>query len=733
MRRRWWRAAGVVAAWAWRGRPGRVRAPAGRGWRRLGLGLGLGWWAWGAWPVVEAADTRSLFDFEDAAQMEYVRTADARATRVRSGRGYALRVETGQDQRWPGVTLVAQGQFWDVSAFAYVTVEARNLEDASVTLEGRVDNAGADGTWHCVTGSVTLGPREQGTLRVALRRFGEDRLDGKLFGMRGYPVRVGGERTIDPGRVTQVLVFLHEPKRKHTFELREVRVTGQYVAPTARTSDADPYWPLVDTFGQYRHRDWPGKVRSVDELRARARAEVQELSARPGPEGWNRWGGYEAGPALKATGFFRTEKHAGRWWLVDPAGRLFWSHGVDCVRMQEFTTVTGREGWFEEFPGERAGFEGFLVPGMRVIKGHYAGQTPSGFSFAGANLLRKHGPEWREEARGLAHRRLRSWGLNTIGNWSEDGLRRMGRTAYVDTITSGAARRIEGSEGYWGKFPDPFDASFRESLQGAMKGKRGREAGDPWCLGFFSDNEIAWGDETSLAEAALRSPADQPAKRVLVDRLRARHGTVEALNAAWGTAHRDWGALLESRGVPFKERARADWEAFYDEVAEAYFRTAREAIKEVAPQQLYLGCRFAWVNARAAAAAARHCDVVTYNLYRRSVADFRFNGGADVPLMIGEFHFGALDRGMFHPGLVPTTSQAERARAYEEYVLGALRHPQVVGCHWFQFQDQPTTGRSFDEENYQIGLVDIADTPYAETIAAVRAVGYPLYRTRLGR
>jgi hypothetical protein len=98
-----------------------------------------------------------------------------------------------------------------------------------------------------------------------------------------------------------------------------------------------------------------------------------------------------------------------------------------------------------------------------------------------------------------------------------------------------------------------------------------------------------------------------------------------------------------------------------------------------------------------------------------------------VPLIIGEFHFGALDRGLFHPGLVPVADQRARAESYKAYVAGALRHPQFVGCHWFQYQDEPTTGRVYDEENYQIGFVDVADTPYAETIQACRDVGYHLY------
>ena len=128
-------------------------------------------------------------------------------------------------------------------------------------------------------------------------------------------------------------------------------------------------------------------------------------------------------------------------------------------------------------------------------------------------------------------------------------------------------------------------------------------------------------------------------------------------------AYDSWDALLTGQTPPDKTKARADLEAFYTQAAEQYFRCAREAVKSAAPNQLYLGCRFAWVNARAAAAAAKYCDVVSYNIYKPSVVDFHFDGGADVPLMVGEFHFGALDRGLFHTGLVPTENQAVRARA----------------------------------------------------------------------
>ena len=60
-----------------------------------------------------------------------------------------------------------------------------------------------------------------------------------------------------------------------------------------------------------------------------------------------------------------------------------------------------------------------------------------------------------------------------------------------------------------------------------------------------------------------------------------------------------------------------------------------------------------------------------------------------------------------------------------------MRNPAIVGTHWFQYGDQATTGRG-DGENYQIGFLDVCDTPYEETIAASREVGSQLYALRAG-
>jgi len=130
----------------------------------------------------------------------------------------------------------------------------------------------------------------------------------------------------------------------------------------------------------------------------------------------------------------------------------------------------------------------------------------------------------------------------------------------------------------------------------------------------------------------------------------------------------------------------------------------------------------------AVSVAAEYCDVISFNIYNRSLDPdtWAFTSTLGKPCVIGEFHFGALDRGMFHPGLVRTRDQADRGQAYQEYLRSVLALPAFVGCHWFQYCDEPLTGR-FDGENYNIGLVSGTDTPYGELVAAARQIQSEVY------
>jgi hypothetical protein len=662
-----------------------------------------------------------LFDFSSGFEADSVLTSDAEVTLSRMG---ALRVETGHENKWPGITLKAPTGKWDLSQFEYVSVDVKNLSDESITVYCRVDNPGADGRENCVTDNINLSAHQKRTLTVRLLptpwRLSEPL---ELIGMRGYPTY---SDKIDPANVTQLLVFVSSPQSDHVFEIDDIRAGG-----SVEVLDAETFLPFIDKFGQYIHRDWPGKTHSLEELKAHGKAENKELATKSGPEDRNQYGGWTAGPKLKATGFFRAAKYKGKWWFVDPEGRLFWSHGIDCVHASTSTPISDRENYFTWLPKDDSPFAEFYGSGSWAPHGYYKDHTPyRTYDFFRANLLRKYGRNYNGIFNHNTHRRLKSWGLNTIANWSDSKIFLARRTPYTDNASFDAPR-IEGSTGYWGKFYDVFDPDFRRNFIRRLEGVRNTSANDPWCVGYFVHNEIAWGDELSLALATLASPADQPAKKVFISDLKAKYGTIDKLNAAWNSEYRSWDDLLKSTNKPDKEKAYNDLADFYDKIADTYFKTIHDELEKVAPNQMYFGCRFAWVNDRAARAAAKYCDVVCYNKYSYSVADHRLPDNIDKTIIVGEFHFGALDRGMFHTGLRKTANQQDRADKYRNYVRGALRNPYIVGTHWFQYKDQATTGRG-DGENYQIGFIDICDKPYPEIVRASRDVGYDLYEYRLG-
>ena len=259
-------------------------------------------------------------------------------------------------------------------------------------------------------------------------------------------------------------------------------------------------FPLIDTFGQYRHKDWPGKVHSVEELRQRKEQEALDLTKNPGPADRDQYGGWLSGPKREATGRFRTEKIDGVWWLVDPEGRLFWSHGIDCVgSANAVTPITDREKWFADLPASDSPLAIFYGEGNWAPHNYYEGRgTYKTFNFTAANLLRKYGDAWQNDFNRLVHRRLRSWGMNTIANWSDPDIIFSAENALHGYAAVSRPGRLQGSSGYWGKFCDVFDPEFAEAAKRAVSQVQ-QSTGDPWCLGYFVDNELSWGDEFSLA------------------------------------------------------------------------------------------------------------------------------------------------------------------------------------------------------------------------------------------
>lgn len=345
------------------------------------------------------------------------------------------------------------------------------------------------------------------------------------------------------------------------------------------------------------------------------------------------------------------------------------------------------------------------------------------YDFYAANLYRKYGEDYLKQAADSGHKRLASWGMNTYANWSS-GYEQL-RTPFTVPVY------FRGPD-LAPKLPDVWHPEFTTKLGKVLSDLKDNEVhSSPWNLGFFVFNEIRFKKPPDLASVILGAPADQPAKVVWVKRLAAKYDKIEALNQVWQTHYRSWENLLTSTKQVTYANMAADANQCFADYCDHFFRLSRDTCKEFFPNHLYLGSRLhGQEHPLVMKAADAYCDVISYNLYRKTLAGW--NGPTKAftkPVMATEFHFGALDRGMFHTGLQAASNQEDRAEHYYEYVRSALQNPLFVGTHWFQYAPQGFTGRE-DGENYQIGLLDMADTPYPELIRAVRRIGAEMYQLR---
>ena len=614
---------------------------------------------------------------------------------------------------------------WDLSRHDSLYFKLRNPGKERLTVWARAENPDAKGVTDNVRTAILLESGTNETLRLRLTRRPQDPTYApfKPFFMYFKNINVR-DNTVDPAAITRVAVWLDHPVKGQKVFVESV--TAQGSAPPAPV----PFFPFVDKYGQYIHTDWPNKIHTDADFAACLQKEKDEMSAYPGPADWNRWGGWLNGPKQKATGFFYPKKVDGEWWLVDPEGSLFWSYGATGVGAGgEGTPLTGKETWFAELPSPDGLFGKYWGQGRGARFMYYQDGKPwRSFNFSSANAERKYGENWREQTADFMHRRLRNWGFNSIGNWSDPAVYLRRKTPYTVAIASGRAQLEH--------IPDVFDPEWFKSVNDRMDQERNKTAGDPWNIGYFVDNEWTWGTQPKAAQVTqglLKAPSTAASKQVFVKDLKAKYGVIAALNAAWTTNYSSWEALLESRSLPDLRSAqfKADEGDFGQKFAEKYFSTVRDAVKRVAPNNLYLGVRFnGHIDKSLIQIAAKYCDIISYNIYE--LPNGRLNQYRDVvdkPFIVGEFGVTSDLSQMPWRGQKYTEEEGARLNPLEDYLAQAFVHPALVGAHFFQFRDQPLTGRADGEATLR-GFVNTADTPHFDLVQANRRIAYKLYETR---
>ena len=628
-------------------------------------------------------------------------------------------------KRGVSVTLQPPNQKWDIGDFTRLELDVANAGTQPMQIRVSARNLGANDWSNSAVDTGFLAPGQRKIFNLLFpRQFDvRDRYpELKPFvGMSGLPGGLLSHwHTLDARDVRSLQIEIvggqnesgqNEPQQLQLFSIRATHP----VVPAILREKGASFFPFVDRFGQYRYADWPGKIHDDAELKRSAQAEARDLNAHPAPASWDRFGGWKGGPQLEATGHFGVVKRDGKWWLVDPDGHLFWSHGPNSVGIESAgTRVSGRESFFQALP-------------PRALKGvwHQDGKpsAPLDVNFVAWNMERQYGANWAQFNRDLTHRRLRSWGMNTIGNWSNTEIQEMNRTPFTASLWPWSPT-FDGDTN-WDVFNPDFASNFEKGIQNGVE----KYAANPWCIGFFVHNEMSWpGNALGFTSTIMAANPTVYTKREFIQTLRQTMPDIADFNRATGQNFASWDAVFNNRKGFDLSGVRAPAEAFYERYGDLYFKTCAGALHKYAPGKLYLGSRMHVSNPIAVRSAAKFCDVLSFNLYRSDVSGFGLDG-ADKPVLASEFHFGALDRGTLGTGLQSASDQNDRADKYRFYVEGALKNPIIVGAHWFAYCPQAITGRA-DGENYEDGLFDNTNNPYYELRAAIRDVGTRIYKIR---
>lgn len=481
------------------------------------------------------------------------------------------------------------------------------------------------------------------------------------------------------------------------------------------------YHPYVDQLGQLKGRKWHGMTADEEEMADRLHLERKLAAAADfSGNGLGRYGGWK-GLAFQATGYFRTVYDGSNWWFADPDGYALFSTGMDCVGPASPMRITGMEHLIPELPEREGSYHEAWSQGGRE------------FSFGIANLITTFGPEWRSAWTELTDYRLRQWGYNTIGNWSDDRFIHGSQLPYVYPMSGFPATE----QTIFRDFPDVFSAEYERNA-GEFAEQLVPLSGDRRMVGYFMRNEPHWAfvDSLNLTQLMLGAPVRYASKERFIQWLGDKYGTVEQLNEAWASSFTSYEQLYSPQDTPASAHPvrEEDYAQFNRMMIRRYVEIPARLCKQADPNHLNLGMRYAWVGSDDVLEGCEWFDVFSLNCYqfapdREQIA--HISGRLGKPVMIGEYHFGAADGGMLAYGIRAVTTQEERGAAYRYYVEQAAAIPELIGVHYFQWNDQPVLGRS-DGENYGIGVVDVCNQPYEHFVQVVKQAHEQMYKVRTG-
>lgn len=577
-----------------------------------------------------------------------------------------------------------------------------------------------------VAGKKTETPRMSAKIGVLPRLktkviFPLEHLNGQEIFMPRFPRQLKGTvlgNRMKPEEISKVIIRVG-PFQTPRF-LPEYEIASIYLTKELPTPYPTPEIPLTDKFGQWARKEWPGKINSDEEFKDVLNKQLENANAATFPENWSKYGGWKE-KKFEPTGFFRTHNDGNRWWLVDPDGFAFVSVGVDCIRNNASGVISGQEDLFEWLPDSTDILykDGFSIRGKTV--------QADFFTF---NLMRVFGERWQEKWETITTGQIRDFAINTIGNWSDIDYARKAKIPYVLPLSRFPSTEVQLYRDFPDVFADEYAANAKQFAQQLSEFKN-----DPYLIGYFLRNEPNWAfgaHDIAYEMFATNQPSES--KNYFAKWLSQHYSTIQELNKNWKINLPDFETLTTQIFEEYpSEKAKEDFWKFSEILVAKYVNVPCDEVEKVDSNHLNLGMRYAWISSDLLYKAGERFDVFSINGYGNpgppETAEIARISGK--PVMIGEFHFGATDRGLPATGIQGALTQADRGTAYRYYVEQGLARPELIGMHYFQWLDQPVFGR-FDGENYNIGLMDICNQPYRELTDAAKLTHLKMYKVANG-
>lgn len=509
------------------------------------------------------------------------------------------------------------------------------------------------------------------------------------------------------------------------------------IDPSMEAKNAQKTELIIDKFGQYTKMDWPGKVKSEEELKADVGAEKTYYAGLTPPQ-FDKYGGLPGSMAkfgFQKTGFFHVERKDGRWHMVDPDGNLYFHLGV-CSFMTYPASVyyQGREGLFEWIPPYESEF--------KTAYGQNSGGGRDGqFNYLVANMIKKYGkPYDYKEWTARMIERVRKFGFNSSGAFGSGSQEARGESSFPSVPGLPFAfwegvQELPGIARTW----DPFDEKILAIVESKLSQKIPKDAEDPLIIGYSLMNEPLY---ENIAKVVPTYKGNFACKRRLAQMLEEKYKSIDSFNEAWGLKLASFEEVRD-QGLAVKTKAAAnDMNEFKKLFYETYFRFVTETFRKYDKNHMLIGCRLqsGTINDEdLCRIGGKYMDIWSFNYYTYGFDTgfldriYEWTGGK--PMIFSEFYWNSFKDSGVPGGVRDVSSQEARGLAYRHYVEHAATMGYVVGIEWFTLVEPSYLGVGFGKyngENPNCGLFNVVDRPYKTMIAEMVKTNYDIYKIILG-